>query len=69
MVGTVGHEGQLVHRVKQDQAAGGRHFVQHLRPSLVGRDALDEILPQRQGVEPTVLIEGKQGEAVYDLTR
>jgi len=73
----VGHERQLVRRVElacpggdrweaRDQAAGRRLLIQHLRPAVVGKHALDEILAQGHVIQPALFLHGQQREPLLE---
>jgi hypothetical protein len=52
----------------RDQAAGRRLLVQHLRPTPVGNDPLDEVLAEGHVVEPALFLQGQQREAVHHFS-
>ena len=66
--GAVGHERQLVGGMELDQATWRGLLIEHSRPAVIGKNPLDKILPQRQVVEPSFLLQWQQGEALNDLT-
>ena len=66
MLRSGGHEGELVGSVKADEAAGGRFGLEHLGPAVIGKDALDKVLAQREIIEAAFFFHWQEGQALHE---